>query len=333
MVIRQADLDTVVAGYVLGASPDSEVTWVPGEASAEDLADPSVLCLECGGAGDTVRGNFDHHGTAAALAPACAQALATRSGADPKLAALVAATFDPRPSTRDLSGADPKLAALVAYAAAVDEGRALPRVRRWPDLSHLHSGVRLCHADQAEAFRQGLRLVAAVHRGGLPPWGPLPWRPEWAEYRAAKAVNRAALAGLGERARVFRTRLGRLAGWLEAPVPGVHGVLRSLGCEIGVAAAPPDPATGRRRMTIASPSLRVDGWLPVLAAREPGWGGPAHGTIVGSPWGGSRLALESVVEMVAGDTDLPSSGPSGAEIVARTARRPGSKPSWGHDPS
>ncbi len=277
VVLRQADLDTVVAAYVLGVSPDHPVTAVAGEASPEDLADPAVLCLECGGAGLAARGNFDHHDPAQRLPPACVQALTTAGGGDGVLRALV------------------------TYAAAVDEGRPLATPRRWPDLSSLISGVRLVRPDPVEAFREGLAVVGAVCRDGLDPCGPLPERLEWAVYRGAKEENRAALEHVVCGALLFSTALGRLAGYLESPAPGVHGVLRGFGCEIGLVSSPPLGPDGRRKYSLAAPVLRVDGYLPALNVLEPGWGGPSHGTIVGSPFTGSHLTPDQVIRIVVDD--------------------------------
>jgi hypothetical protein len=283
---RQPDLDTVVAAYVLGVRPDTPVTAVLGEAPVHALADPTALCLECGDPGGVSRGNFDHHGSARPLPPACVQALALRPGACASLRRLV------------------------AYAAAVDLAGRLPRPRRWPDLSHLCSGVRLAAPGPEEAFRRGLEVVEAVNRDRLSPFGPLPRRPEWAAYLAAKEGARASLSAAREGARRFPTRSGRTAGWLEAAVPGVHGALRALGCQITVALSPPGPGGAGRKVTVASADLRVSGYLPALAALEPGWGGPDHGTVVASPLGGTRLAPQVLLQVVEDDRALAPADPA-----------------------
>jgi hypothetical protein len=55
---------------------------------------------------------------------------------------------------------------------------------------------------------------------------------------------------------------------------------------------------GVRKFTIAGNGIRVDSVKDRLNAKEPGWGGPPSGTILGSPREGSNLSLEEVVRIV-----------------------------------
>ncbi len=67
----------------MGVSLDSEIIVVHHKAPAEELADPEVLCIECGGSGQIGLNNFDHHETAEELPPACRQAFDFRFLRDP----------------------------------------------------------------------------------------------------------------------------------------------------------------------------------------------------------------------------------------------------------
>ncbi|MBI5445328.1 MAG: hypothetical protein HY900_29465 [Deltaproteobacteria bacterium] len=273
VVIRKPDLDTVVAAFVLGVEPGDELVVVPCRAGPEDLADPGVLCLECGGSGDVGRSNFDHHDLGRDDPPACVQAYASRAPADPGAAELV------------------------TYTAAVDLAGPLDRKTAWPSLSQLFSGLRMVPREPPFAFWAGLRLVGEVHRRGLSPYGPLPVAGEWTSYIEAKKAERARLTKAMVRALFFHTESGRRSGFVETDGIGGHGALRRAGCELCVVATPARE-DGTRLYTISASQLRISALLPALSALEPGWGGPSHGTILGSPPAGSRLAPDAVIGVV-----------------------------------
>ena len=254
---------------------------VSGEAPREWLCDPAVLCLECGGSGRTDLGNFDHHGDGGPLPPACVQAL------------------------QRVGGVEAWLDDLVAYTAAVDEGRPPSRARALPDLSHVVSGARLVHPDLAGAFRAALRVVAGWR--GLPPWGPVAPRPEWQPYLWAKRGNQEALLADLDAARFVTTRAGRRIGFVITPAAGGHEALRRLGADVSMLAMHLEG--GRYKYTVASRTLRVDGYLPRLRLLEPGWGGPHHGTIIGSPFEGSRLTPDQLLALLLDDSPLRTADP------------------------
>ena len=55
----------------------------------------------------------------------------------------------------------------------------------------------------------------------------------------------------------------------------------------------------RTKYTVVGNGVRVDSLLPMLNDLEPAnWGGPSHGTILGSPRWGSRLSVEEVIAVV-----------------------------------
>lgn len=99
VVFQQADLDTCLTAVILGVTERDELSVTTGEASAADLANPSVLCIEAGGSGRTDIGNYDHYGIDAPIESACVQAFAS--------------VVEPSEHLRRL----------VAYVATVDRGR------------------------------------------------------------------------------------------------------------------------------------------------------------------------------------------------------------------
>ncbi len=132
IILRSADLDTIMCGYLLGVSSGfPEVEQVTGPAPRSDLNDPAVCCIECGGAGEPEKGNFDHHGPAQCHVPACLQTI------------------------HFLKIQNPRLQRFAGWAAARDTGQR-NRPVNYPDLSNLISGIRLVHHDQVSAFRAGL---------------------------------------------------------------------------------------------------------------------------------------------------------------------------------
>lgn len=265
VVIRTADLDTVMCGYLLGIEPALPLTVVKGLPAAVYLQNPDICCIECGGSGQVQAGNFDHHDPDRSDPPASHQAL------------------------QFCGISDPVLIRLGCWAADRDCGRTCLWPGGYPNLSNLFSGLRLDHKDQAGTFRAGLDLIRVMHRQVYNPEGPLPWRPEWVPYLIAKDQNQKRLTcDLGKKI-LFITGSGIQAGYLQTTACGVHGILRSRGCRLSIAAMAPAGDGIGRKYSIAANSFRLDRLSLALHRREPGWGGPSHGTIIGSPFQGSSI--------------------------------------------
>jgi hypothetical protein len=280
VIIQQVDMDTALTAFIREVTPADEIVAVKEQASPEDLADPSVLCIEAGGSGQVERNNFDHHNTELPLPPACRQALEA-SGRE-----------------------DPALRRLVDYVAAIDAAgpQVLGPAPGFPTLSDVFSGMRLSIKDPVEQLKAGLTIFATVLREGLDPFGVMPEKPEWKNWIEAKRREDEGLAKARADAEVFVSHSGRKVGFLQTEYFGALGVLYELGCEVAIAYnprfTPPSGGDPILKYTIGGNGVRVDHLLPVLNALEPGWGGPAHGTIIASPRTGSRLDPETVKQLV-----------------------------------
>lgn len=274
VVIRQVDLDTATTALLFGVSAADRILAAPRGADEASLRDPAVLCIECGGSGETDRGNFDHHDTDLPLPPACVQALAQRDSAGPDVRRLV------------------------DYAAAVDLGRPTARAASFPTLSAIFSGLRLSVPDPRDQLLRGLRLLRTLLDLRLDPFGTLPDLPQWRGYAQARREENEGLVADLTRAEFFTLSSGLRAGRVESRRFGALGGLYRLGCAVAVAHRPLDGAPGLRKCTIGStgPGLRM--LARHLNAREPGWGGPAQGRIIASPFGGTALTPWSIAALV-----------------------------------
>ncbi len=272
VVIQQVDMDTALTALICGVSTEDEIVVVRGEASPEDLADPSVLCIEAGGSGQVHLKNFDHHNTSELLPPACRQAL-------------------------EASGkTDPALTRLVDYVAAIDERgpSGLGPHPGFPTLSDVFSGMRLSIKNPVKQLHAGLAILNTVLQEKLDPFARMPERPEWREWIEARRREDEGLARARAEAEVFVSTSGKTVGFLQTEFIGALEVLYSLGCQIAIAYSPRFGDPPIPKYTIAGNGVRVDHLLPFLNELEPGWGGPAHGTIVGSPRMGSQLDPKTV---------------------------------------
>lgn len=268
VVIQRPDLDTCLAGAILGVTESDEVIHRPEGATREELDDPGILCIEAGGSGQIEKRNFDHHDPARPLPPAATQAYA-------------------------FAGSPAGFAALVDYNEMVDLGRPFPLRPPFPSVSSLISGIRFVYADDpVRQFHEGVAALRLIALRGMDPFDRLPELAGWAPYLGEKARRLAELSRAQLVAEFVRCGRVRIAFAVTAVV-GAVGALHRQGADVAVVTRPLD---GRSiwKHTIASPTLRVAMLLPALQRLEPGWGGPAHGTIIGSPWRGSRLAPAAV---------------------------------------
>ena len=272
VVIQRPDLDTCLAGAILGVEETDPVIQRPEGATPQELEDPEVICLEAGGSGQVERRNFDHHDPRLALPPAATQAFA----------------FAGRPA---------EYAPLVEYNEVVDLCLDSPLRPPFPNVSSLISGIRFVHADDpVRQFREGVAALKLIARRGIDPFDRLPALACWDLYLEEKArrlaeLNRHPLPA--EFVLCGRTKIA----FSTSQLVGAVGALYRQGADVAVLARPLEQS-GTWKYTIAGRNVQVAGLLPALNRLEPGWGGPAHGTIIGSPWRGSTLAPETVRAVV-----------------------------------
>lgn len=297
IVIQKVDMDTALTAFLLSVSKDDEIVIVRDKASDEDLANPNVICIECGGSGQTDLSNFDHHDTQQNLPSACAQVFQlVLPYICPELANF---PFEARVEVRLA------LQELVDYVATLDtQGPEALKTRSrspegaFPTLSDVFSGMLLLTKDPKEQLLRGIEIYRLVLQNRINPFGLMPELPEWKEYIEAKRKNNEAIREALQSAQLFETKGGLKAGFVETDEIGALGGLYKLSCQIAVAYSPRFGNPPVPKYTIAGNGVRVDALLPILNEKEPGWGGPAHGTIIGSPRSGSRLPPETIRELV-----------------------------------
>jgi hypothetical protein len=192
----------------------------------------------------------------------------------------------------------PAALALRAVEAQASSGRRL-RVGK-PTLSDVFAGLLLAERDPVKQLHAGVEILQEVVRRVIHPYGQMPVEeiPAWATYAEAKAENNRQIAKAVESAQWGATSSGLKLAWLETDFFGAPGALYGVGAQVVVAYSRHFGPAGVPKFTIAGNGIRVDAVLPELNAREPGWGGPPTGTILGSLREGSRMTLDEVVEIV-----------------------------------
>lgn len=282
--LRKPDLDTLAAAFLAGVQPDFNPLLVClGDAPEHLLRNPSVLCLECGGSGQTHLANLDHHGGNEILPTAVEQAMDL---------------FWPAQNSLYTD----RLHILAEYAAFIDSAgqRGTPPLYSSPaNLSALVSGMLSMHKTPEEAFRAGLKLLEQWVDTAAAPWDltkVVSDFPVWRHYLAAHTVMRNALRADARHVVPFSTAIGPALALCSGSY-GVHGLLRNLGAKVRLAVGLGHPY----RYSI-SVEPKDKPWLQVLGnnlnAMEPGWGGPSGGSILGAPFPGSRLELATVIELM-----------------------------------
>lgn len=272
--VGKIDLDTVGAAYLLGVNREDEVQVVRGEATPEDLTNPNVICIEVGGSGQTQLNNWDHHGKGVQNS-ATLQVIEEMYG-----------------------GSGTRLQyRLVQYINILDtkgpEGLSQKSEELFPTLSDVFAGMLLTERDPVEQLQKGIEILKAVEGSEQDPFGRITG---FDSYAKAKAENNRQIVKAVEQAQRTITQSGLKLGYLETEFFGAPGALYGVGAQVVVVLNP--NLNGVRKFTVAGNGIRVDAVKAQLDARELGWGGPATGTILGSPREGSNLSLEEVVKIV-----------------------------------
>jgi hypothetical protein len=318
--VEKIDLDTVGVAYLHGVNRGDKVEVLKsGKATEEDLSNPRILCIEVGGSGRIAEGNFDHHDMpvvvpvgVGTIYSACRQAWAvvpchycgSRYGDSERLSYIA---WGPELRTACNNGENKRLARVVDYIDCLDIrgpedfGRRIGNM--FPTLSDVFAGMLLVVKDSVEQLHLGVEILQKVVEhglGGINPYGRMPVEeiPEWKAWIEAKAENNRQMLQVVKQAQQGTTQSGLKMAWLETDFFGAPGALYGIGAQVVVAFSPHFGPNKVPKFTVAGNDVRVDKVLPELNAREPGWGGPATGTIIGSPREGSKLTLAEVVEIV-----------------------------------
>ena len=280
VLFGKVDLDTIATALVMGVSPLEQVfSAIGGSAAEAQLRDPSTLCIEVGGSGRVSENDFDHHGCASLAEArdlsACAQALE-------------------------------RLARLIRYVDEVDRGVLSGKpFKGFPSLVQLVSGMLLCIREPEEQMKAGLRIFREVLYSGIDPYASmeriLDNLPRGREFAQVKKNHERWFKQALSQTKWSTTPHGFKLAVVETTWVGAPGALYGEGADIVIALNPRHEQGGKvyRKFTVCGHRISVSNALTHLSQLEPGWGGPTHGTIVGSPVGqDSELSLEQVIQIV-----------------------------------
>lgn len=292
---RKYPLGIRINHAVLGIGPRDKILVVDA-ATLEQLADKNTICIECGGAGRFTENDWDHHEPNGPRESATMQVWREYGVLIPDEETNLEIVWFEFTERDDVQR-------LLEYIDTLDtQGpKALREISgetpKMP-LSKVFSGMLLLVQDPVEQFRRGVDLLAQVLKQGIDPFGEMPELPEWQQYIFAKQENDRKIAEALKSACWETTRSGKTLGCLETPLIKAPSALYDKGAEIVVALNPEFGQPPIRKFTIAGNGIRVDAALSMLNALEPGWGGPATRTLIGSPRRGSKLSMETVVQIV-----------------------------------
>jgi hypothetical protein len=270
-IIQKPDLDTCMAGLVLGVTNSDTVVVTPANASYKDLMDPDVICIEAGGSGWVSLNNFDHHDEGQGLPSACVQAITAKGLADVYLNKLA------------------------GYIEAVDTGR-MNFVVDFPSLSNVFSGIRLVEPRLIDQFFKGIGLLNHMIEYRVDPFSSLEVQKNWAVYIEAKQRNlEKVMQGLKD-AVFLNGRTAKIGVCIQTGIGG-FGSLFSEGCDIAILYNPSTAKDTGAKCTISSRDRDLFPFLSQLNALEPGWGGRKN--IIGSPRDrGTSIEISMLSEMI-----------------------------------
>jgi len=297
---QQPDLDTIGVFFLHRlarlCAPDVPLRLSRGDVNEDILNNRRILCIEVGGSGQVEKGNFDHHGKGAPQESATLQA------------------FKNLPELQK----NPLLESLVNYINELDTLGPSEMVAKrgkppFPTLSDIIAGVRLKHSqDFVEAMKKGVEVLEKIIETRQDPYGTISGFEEYAEI---KRENDRKVEEVKEKIQWARTNEGLIVGAVESTFPGSLGAIYEAGKEkfgkgeviIGVVLNPAFGPEKMRKFTIGlslSPEEAKEEGINLTEAagklneKEPGWGGPPTGTIIGSPRQGTNLSLEEVTKIV-----------------------------------
>lgn len=287
VLFGKVDLDTMATALVMGVDPLRQMfRCVAGSASRDDLSDSSTLCIEVGGSGRVKENNFDHH-----------------YGAEVVLEKI---------SLSAAAQALERMARLIRYVDELDRGERHAseedsrKERIFPSLAFLVASMLFSVKDPEEQMEQGLEILREVLHSGIDPYGSmeqiLDAIPDAREWVRQKRMHELLTEEVCASAVWHTTKAGRKLAIVVTEWRGAPGALYGRGADVVVALNPRHDERGKvyRKFSVAgAKGVVVTPALERISELEDGWGGPAHGTIIGSPMGeSSLLPLEMVVEAV-----------------------------------
>lgn len=272
VVFQKADMDTCLTALIMGVNAGDDILYMQGNAPKTVRDDPSVLCIECGGAGGMALKNFDHHVPNVHFPPACLQALRFQH-----------IHYAP-------------LVRLTEYVGRVDEGRHPVDPIPFPSLSAIFSGMLLTEPHPLQQFIKGMDIFRDLLNENFDPFQSMPDYPPWSPYRAAKAENLRKNKDILAKSIFFKTEGGKTLGFVETDAFGGRGRLYAAGCDIVIMFHPAFGVPPLPKYTIASNVTDVIRLKPHFDPLERGWGG--RSAIIGSPRRGTSLTRRQVLEIV-----------------------------------
>lgn len=175
IMICKPDLDTCGVGVLAGVSREHQnlIKVVKTRAEKKDLANPKILCIECGGMKGIKYGNFDHH----KIEPGSAAGKFRHS-----------ATWQYYWLYLPPKDRNPWISRLVAFIDVVDT-QSFSSALRMKDiisLSSLFKGMLALYKNEPkEAFLRGIEILQVFLKEDLNPYWPVPEEkilPEWTPY-------------------------------------------------------------------------------------------------------------------------------------------------------
>lgn len=302
----KADLDTVCTAAILLSNEEFEaldLVKLDALASAQDLADPKVLCIESGGDGHIECNNFDHHQKVDALTIPCDEGVSVNIAMSNEQGTYCSAI-----QAFVAQGMPSHLVNLVNFVSYVDTRSCLIPVfelklkKENTSLSDLFNGMRLIYRDEVERFKHGFYLLKEIMEDEDKLEHPEDIKNltvTQQQYLDAKIKQKEAIEKTICDAKNYYI-CGVKVSALETNLPGVHGLLKRHGAEISIA----------KNTETSKISISVDYMCKVdpqeLAYvlnqkennKENTWGGHPSMGIISSPYQGTKLDIDDVIKSI-----------------------------------
>lgn len=264
IAFTKPDMDTCLAAMIAVGSKIYTPIHVQEGARQGLLDDKDVVCIECGGSGQTEFSNFDHHVVGWALPSACFQAYAYY-GCDSQA-----------------------LMRLVSYVHKIDMGEYVDSPPEFPSLSNVFSGMLLSGFSAKETLKSGMDIFRTVLEYGIDPYDRMPKLSEWNDYISICKKNKKAIEVAVQNIIEVVSPSGLKVGYLCSNLYGGMGHIYKKGCPIAVLYNP-----DISKITVGTTGVSLANALRELDRYEFGWGG--RNTIISSPARGTSLTPGFVI--------------------------------------